>query len=618
MSTVLTAPSGPNIFGQKPALFVLFFTEMWERFSYYGMRVLLVVFLVDVAFGDTPWSRADALALYGIYTGLVYFTPMIGGILADKLLGYRNAVLLGAMIMTVGHAAMAFEIEYAFYLGLLMLILGNGLFKPNISSIVGQLYQDEPELKDGAYTIFYMGINAGAFLGILLCSYYGENENYGYSYGFGLAGIFMLIGLIQFYLAQGIFGRIGLPPSKLAELEAADPTSVATAPSLRKSAGVEPDGVTIDADFQKALHRDDAGQHPVSTGDGRDGPRAITWGLIGAAIAVLMYFIVVRVAGPQANSLQVFSRHFMPPIIIGSVVGFVGWIMSDKSLYQVERDRVWSIIVFSFFIVFFWWAFEQAGGSMTIFALDYTDRTLDADSAGTFKIANLLLTVIPVMVLTWVLLKLFGITFKEYSAANLVLGLAFVIVWGLVGLMLYEQFTNTELEVPAGWFQIFNSLFIICFAPAFAKLWERRFALLRRGPIKFALGLILLGIGFAILALGAAGIPDGAETASVSMFWLIAAYLFHTLGELCISPVGLSYVSKLAPVRLIGLMFGVFFVANFIANFAGGLTGSYIEPIAEAVGLSGFFLIFAIVPIAAGLVFIAISGWMKKMMHGIE
>ncbi|NJC27840.1 peptide MFS transporter [Neolewinella antarctica] len=607
-----------NIFGQKPALFVLFFTEMWERFSYYGMRVLLVVFLVDIAFGETPWSRADALALYGIYTGFVYFTPMIGGILADKYLGYRNAVILGAFIMTLGHAAMAFEIEYAFYLGLLLLIIGNGLFKPNISSIVGQLYQNEPERKDGAYTIFYMGINAGAFLGILLCSYYGESAEYGYSYGFGLAGIFMLIGLIQFYFAQGIFGRIGLPPSEMAAYDDANPN--ATTQSTREAAAVEPDGATLDAHLTKiqdgGVH-DEAG-HPVSEGDGQDGPRAIRWGIIGAVIMVVMYFIVQYVAGPQDNALQVFSRHFMPPIIIGSVVGFLGWILSDTSLYQVERDRVWSIIVFSFFIVFFWWAFEQAGGSMTIFALDYTDRTLDAENAGTFKIANLLLTVIPVMVLTYVLFKLFAITFKKYSLANLVLGFAFVIVWILVGIMLYEQFTNESLEVPAGWFQIFNSLFIICFAPAFAKLWEQRISWLKRGPVKFAMGLILLGIGFAILALGAAGIPDGAETASVSMFWLIAAYLFHTLGELCISPVGLSYVSKLAPVRLIGLMFGVFFVANFVANFAGGLTGSYIEPIAEAVGLSGFFLIFAIIPIAAGIIFIAISGWMKKMMHGID
>ena len=588
-----------NIFGQKPALFVLFFTEMWERFSYYGMRVLLVVFLVEVAFGDTPWDRADALALYGIYTGLVYFTPMIGGIIADKYIGYRKAVLAGALVMTLGHAAMALEVEYAFYLGLALLIIGNGLFKPNISSIVGQLYDKEPELKDGAYTIFYMGINAGAFLGIMLCSYYGESEDWGYSYGFGLAGIFMLIGLVQFYFAQGIFGRIGLAPS---ELEAYD-----NDPANASAYAVEPDGGSIEGSIPD-----------VSQGDGMEGPRAIRWGIIGAVIAAVVYVAIVTFTEPQANMLQTISRQFMPPIIIGSVVAFVGWIVSDKSLLTVERDRVWSIIVFSFFIVFFWWAFEQAGGSMTIFALDYTDRTLDGESATTFRIANTLLTVIPVLVLTYVFLKLSSITSVKYGLANAILGIAFVIVWLLVGNMLYEQFTTSEPEVAAGWFQIFNSLFIICFAPAFASLWEKKISWLQRGPVKFAMGLILLGLGFAILALGASTIPDGAKTASVSMFWLIAAYLFHTLGELCISPVGLSYVSKLAPVRLIGLMFGVFFVANFIANFAGGLTGSYIEPIAEEVGLSGFFLIFAIVPISAGLLFIAISGWMKKMMHGID
>jgi POT family proton-dependent oligopeptide transporter len=596
-----------NIFGQKPALFVLFFTEMWERFSYYGMRVLLVVFLLEVAFGDDPWGAADAAALYGIYTGLVYFTPMIGGILADKVLGYRYAILLGALIMTLGHAAMAFEVAGLFYLGLALLIIGNGLFKPNISSIVGQLYDDEPELKDGAYTIFYMGINAGAFLGILLCSYFGEE--WGYSYGFGLAGIFMLIGLVQFYFAQGIFGRIGLSPDKMEAYDAANSLAIS------KPIVVESDGVTLDGHLAKAS-KDTALE--VSTGDGQEGPRAIRWGIIGFAIMVAMYFLVRQIAGPQENTLQIISRHFMPPIIIGSVIAFVGWIVSDKSLLKIERDRVWAIIVFSFFIVFFWWAFEQAGSSMTIFAKNFTNRTLEGGSADIFRVANTLLTVIPVLVLTYVLIKLFGVTFKKYSTANLILASAFVIVWILIGIMLSEQYSATSPEVPAGWFQIFNSLFIIVFATAFARLWEQKISWLTRGPVKFALGLILLGIGFAILALGASSIPDGAETASVSMFWLIAAYLFHTLGELCISPVGLSYVSKLAPVRLIGLMFGVFFVANFIANFAGGLTASYIEPIAEAVGLSGFFLIFAIVPITAGLLFISISGWMKKMMHGIE
>ncbi|NJB86225.1 POT family proton-dependent oligopeptide transporter [Lewinella marina] len=609
-STVRHPEDGGSIFGHRPGLFVLFFTEMWERFSYYGMRVLLVVFLVDIAFGDNPWDRADALALYGIYTGLVYFTPMIGGILADRLLGYRRAVVLGALIMTLGHAAMAFETAGLFYTGLGLLIIGNGLFKPNISSIVGQLYEKDTDLKDGAYTIFYMGINAGAFLGILLCSYYGESDAYGYAYGFGLAGIFMLIGLVQFWLAQDIFGNIGLSPNH-PDNPSNQPKSTET-----ETAAVEPEGYTVDGSLG-TLKTKEQPTAPSVAGDD-DGKRAFTWGLIGLFIAAAFYWLIDVYGGDQPNFIQTVSRQFMPPIILGSVVAFVGWIVSDDALTKIERDRVWSIIVFSFFIIFFWWAFEQAGGSMTIFALDYTDRTLDGGSAQIFRVANTLITVIPVLVLTWVLSKLFAVTFRHYTASNLMLGLAFVGIWGLLGNMLFEQFTADAPEVPAGWFQIFNSLFIICFAPAFAKLWEKKISFLRRGPIKFALGLTLLGLGFAILAVGSLSIPDGAATASVSMFWLIAAYLFHTLGELCISPVGLSYVSKLAPVRLVGLMFGVFFVANFIANFAAGLTGSYIDPIAEQIGLSGFFAIFAAVPITAAVIFIAISGWMKKMMHGIE
>ncbi|MEO0787769.1 MAG: peptide MFS transporter [Bacteroidota bacterium] len=603
-----SSPMGANsnqIFGHKPGLFVLFFTEMWERFSYYGMRVLLVVFLVEVAF-DEQWSRADALALYGIYTGFVYFTPMIGGILADRYLGYRRAVALGALVMTLGHASMALETEVFFYLGLLLLIIGNGLFKPNISSIVGQLYSKNPELKDGAYTIFYMGINAGAFLGIGLCSYYGEQISY--SLGFGLAGIFMLVGLLQFWFSQDIFGRIGLPPSHPDYL---DPSSEAETGEDSDNAQL---GEQILDDQMAKAERTPNMPTPSSSGGGRIG----MWAGIGLVIAIGVYFLVSWFFGPQDNSLQTFSRLLMPPIVLGSVVAFVGWIVSDPSLNRVERDRVWVIIVLSFFIIFFWWAFEQAGGSMTIFALDYTDRSLTGSGADTFKVVNAALNIIPMIVLTWVLSKLFGVTFKNYATGNTLLGIGFLGVWGLIGYMLYQQFIAADNEVPAGWFQIFNSLFIICLAPVFSKIWERRISWLESGPIKFALGLTLLGLGFAVLALGASSIPEGAKTASVSMFWLIAAYLLHTLGELCISPVGLSYVSKLAPLRLVGLMFGVFFVANFIANFAGGLTGSYIEPIAEQIGLSGFFLIFAVVPISAAVVLVLIKPWMTKKMHGIK
>ncbi|MGV2332590.1 MAG UNVERIFIED_CONTAM: peptide MFS transporter [Planctomycetaceae bacterium] len=202
----------PDVFGHYPGLFLLFFTEMWERFSYYGMRALLVLFLVsDAAAGGWEWSRKEAMGLYGWYTGLVYVTPIIGGMLADAFLGYRRAVLMGALLMTLGHAAMAFETRPAFYAGLVLLIIGNGLFKPNISSIVGQLYKNKPEKKDSAYTIFYMGINAGAFFGMLFCGYIGEKISW--SYGFGLAGIFMFLGMLMFQFGQTIFGDLGLAPN---------------------------------------------------------------------------------------------------------------------------------------------------------------------------------------------------------------------------------------------------------------------------------------------------------------------------------------------------------------------------------------------------------------------
>lgn len=511
--------------GHPPSLFILFFTEMWERFSYYGMRALLVLFLTSSLLeGGWGWDRSDALQLYAWYTGLVYITPILGGLIADKLLGYRKAVMLGALIMTIGHACMALESSVTFYMGLGCLIIGNGLFKPNISSIVGQLYTKNPEKKDAAYTIFYMGINAGAFLGILLCGYIGEKIDW--SYGFGLAGVFMLFGLLQFSFAQKIFGTIGLTPKHKAKVDQDEADYAANNPQI-----------------------------------------------------------------PVEQAPEVIPAH-------------------------INRDRMIVIGVFAFFTIFFWWAFEQAGGSMTIFADDYTDRSLSGGSATTFKIINTLLTVVPMIILSVVLGNLFKKTFAKYSLSNIFLGTSFLIIWGIVIWMLVREFNAGATEVPASWFGILNSFFIIALAPLFSKMWESRYN--PSGPVKFAMGLILMGLGFAILAYGSNSIPQGAKTASVSMIWLILAYLVHTLGELCLSPVGLSYVSKLAPVKLVGLMFGIWFVANFIANLTAGITGSYIDAITEKYSISVFFLIFTFIPIAAGLVMLALNKTLKKKMHGID
>tara|TARA_B100000809_G_scaffold43630_2_gene37896 strand:+ start:32302 stop:33897 length:1596 start_codon:yes stop_codon:yes gene_type:complete len=519
-----------NILGHPAGLFVLFFTEMWERFSYYGMRALLVLFLVsDIANGGWEWSNAEAGRLYALYTGLVYLTPILGGLLADKLLGYRKAVILGAILMTAGHASMAMETTLFFYLGIALLILGNGAFKPNVSSIVGGLYPLGSDKKDGAYTIFYMGINAGAFLGILLCGYIGEKV--GWSYGFGLAGIFMFAGMIQFWFGQGIFGNIGLSPKQ-----------------------------------QRNLEHTNVHEAPMYTSD-------------------------------TESNFKNLELEIAP---------------------NVAKDRLIVIGILAFFTIFFWWAFEQAGSSMTIFAKDYTERSLTGDGALIFKLINTTLTVVPLLIITWVLVMLFKKTIRLYPVSVIALGTSFTAIWAIAIWMLVREFNSNTSEIPASWFGILNSLFIILFAPLFSKLWDSKYN--PSAAIKFAIGLILLGIGFGILAYGAMAIPSGAAagTVKVSMVWLILAYLLHTLGELVLSPVGLSYVSKLAPVKLVGLMFGLWFTATAIANFAGGMTASYIDEISEKYSMSIFFLIFFIIPIIAGLVLIALSKMIKKKMHGIH
>ena len=253
---------------------------------------------------------------------------------------------------------------------------------------------------------------------------------------------------------------------------------------------------------------------------------------------------------------------------------------------------------------------------MTIFAADYTDRTLAGTSGMAFKIVNSLMTVIPTFILSWLLVKLFAGTGKKYLMSNLLLVVCMGIIWSLVIWMLAREFALDQSNVPATWFGVLNSFFIVILAPMFSKLWDKYWN--PSGPIKFGVGLVLLGLGFAALAYGSASIPAGAKTASVSMIFLVVAYLFHTMGELCISPVGLSYISKLAPPRLLGLMFGVWFVNTAIANKLAGVTGSYIDHISETYSMSTFFLIFTIIPITAGLVFMSLNKWMHKKMHGVN
>ena len=582
----LTADADKNDFfsskvlGHPAGLFVLFFTEMWERFSYYGMRALLVLFLISsLDKGGWAWPEEHALALYGTYTSLVYLTTIMGGFLADKYLGYRWAVVIGALLMTLGHASMAMETPTFLYVGIGLLIFGNGFFKPNMTSIVSYMYKDHPEKKDGAYTIFYMGVNAGAFLGIMLCGYIGEKVSW--SWGFGLAGIFMFFGMLQFYFTQGIFGDIGTKPTKAENLAKAN---------------------LVDGDKRV----------PFTTFD------VI---LMVSSLALGLLWIIndpySKISGNNFLDFKVGNldgSNFT--ILLGLGIFLVLLVGRILRYSRVTRDRLIAVTIFAFFTVFFWASFEQAGGSMTIFAEKYTNRAFTGTAATIFKIVNTLLTVVPLGIISYVLLRLFSQTFKKYALGNMILATSFIVIWGVVIWMLVREFSNPNTEVPASWFGILNSFFIIAFAPMVSKVWESKFN--PPAAVKYGIGMTLLGLGFASLAYGASGLVSGNITVKVSMIWLVFAYLFHTLGELCLSPVGLSYVSKLVPARMIGIMFGIWYLAIAIGNKTAGSMGGMINEITAKYSLTTFFLIFTLVPIGLGILVICLHPLLKKLMHGVR
>jgi len=579
-----------KVLGHPAGLFVLFFTEMWERFSFYGMRVLLVNFLTMAIVGvDNPgwgWTAENAGALFGTYAGLLYLTPILGGLIADKFTGYRWAVIIGAAIMTLGHASMALETETSLYLGLGLLVIGTGFFKPNITSIISEMYEGKPDKKDGAYTIFYMGVNAGAFFGMMLCGYLAEKI--GWSWGFGLAGIFMLLGTLQFWLAKPLFGKIGGVPDK--ELEAKH---------LREeeSKGVshKPNPFTL---LDKIL-------------------------VFASATIGLLYLIndpVSRIGDlnllPVVMPFDLGGEPFSGPIgmaLIGLIL-FLVLVISRISRYApIVRDRLIAVIIFAVFTVFFFLAFEQGASSLIIFARDNVDRVLTGNSAMIFNVINALLTVVPLAIITWVLYLLWKQTFSKIPGSNIILGICFAGIWALVIWMLVREFSATTTEITVSWFSILNSFFIIVFASFFSKWWESKYN--PSAAYKYCFGLVLLGLGFGLLALGSSGLAEGAK---VSMIWLILAYLLHTLGELCLSPLGLSYVSKLVPARMIAFMFGMWYLAIAIGNKLAGSLGGMIESVTEQYDLSTFFLIFTIVPIAGGLLVALLNPLLKKLMHGIK
>lgn len=514
--------------GHPRGLYLLFVTEMWERFSYYGMRALFALYMVKALL----FSKEAAAQTYGTYTGLVYLTPLLGGYIADRYWGNRRSILWGGIMMAIGQflmflSAVNYEnIEIArilMFTGLGSLIFGNGFFKPNISTMVGDLYEPTDKRKDAAFTIFYMGINVGAFIAPLWCGWLGDTNNPGdFKWGFLSACVGMIIGIIVFqclknkYLCTPDGKQIGLPPK------------------------------------QDTVHHNNATSNAVE--EQKASPLRIVFCiLLGLALFVTFSLNWSGESGIFADADWIGSAIFAISIVMPI------FIITDKSLTSIEKARIYVIYIIAFFVIFFWAAFEQAGVSLTFFAEEQTNRNI----------------------LGW--------------------------------------------EMPASNFQSFNPIFVVTLAPCFAALWS---FLGKRGmepasPVKQSIGLFLLSLGYLIIAFGVKGVEGDTK---VSILWLSSLYLVHTMGELCLSPIGLSMVNKLAPARLASLLMGVWFMSNAAANkFAGVLSGCYPENGItknfmgyQITTLYDFFMLFVVMSGIAAVILFLLSSLLKKMMNGIE
>ncbi|MDX2032423.1 MAG: peptide MFS transporter [Blastocatellia bacterium] len=480
-----------GIGGHPRGLTTLFFTEMWERFSYYGMRALLILYMTtEVAAGGMGMDTKRAATIYAAYVGSVYLMSIPGGWIADNVLGTRMAVFVGGVIIALGHFSMAMPTTATFFAGLILIVLGTGLLKPNVSAIVGSLYGPTDPRRDAGFSIFYMGINLGAGLAPLICSYLGEKVSW--HLGFGTAGIFMTLGLVQYQAHRERLAHVGHAPAFPRE-------------AIRKNA-------VLGALFMAAI----------------------------TATVVVLYF------GPA------LIQDWRPYIMVGGVALMIVWLFTSY-LRPEEKKPVAAIVVLFVFAVVFWAVFEQAGSSFNLFARDFTDRTLPG------------------------------------SLANLI----------------------RSAEFPAGWYQSVNSIFLITLAPVFSLIWLKLGRHQPSSPVKFALGLLFVGAGALVLALASSFIGGSGK---VGPYWLVGVYLCHTIGELCLSPVGLSTTTKLAPERLSGLMMGVWFLSISFGNFfAGEVAGNFSR---EA--LFGLFSKVAAGPVIAGVALIALTPMLRKLMGKVR
>ena len=609
-----------TIFGHPTGLFMLFFAEMWERFSYYGMRALLVLYMIK---GFLQYGDKQAYAVYGAYTALVYATPFIGGMLADRILGQRRAVIIGGLLMAAGHAVMAVEGATPFYIALSLVILGNGFFKPNISTMVGSLYPVGSPKRDGGFTIFYMGVNLGAALSPLLCGYIGEK--YGWHYGFGLATIGMLIGLATFIMptriTQLLIGAGALLTSwSLYKYNPGGPQTMAV--NMCIAGALLLSAVAAIAALSRGGFPSDVGQPKDTTAVRKCTiPGVPNWLaiLLGTALLVPGIAFVLQDGTLATKLLSVFGG-----------LAFLSLIVTAFRSEKVERQRLFVVLILMFFSMTFWAFFEQAGSSLNNFAdrnvdIVINDKELTAADIGTeVKDAPLTQEFLGVEVAG----KRY--TLQDISAAEKARDDADPATVGTVSFRVTEAHVGMGIGgevLKASVFQAVNPMCILIFGLVLTMLWG---VLAARGlepstPIKFGFGLLQLGLGFGALWYGA---KHGDRHGFCGMEWLLLGYLLHTTGELCISPVGLSMVTKLSPAKMVSTVMGGWFLSMAFSNdlaskiaqltaVGGGEDGpQVIPPPTETIGIyGGVFGQIALYAMGAGVLVMLLAPLLKSWMH---
>ena len=568
-----------KVLGQPSGLFFLFFTEMWERFSFYGMRVLLVQFLTAEILLDDPkggwgWTSEQATALYGTYAMLLYLTPVLGGIIADKYLGTRRAVIIGSIIMTIGQLCLFLHSTTMFFVGLTCLVIGVGLFKPNVPSILGEMFKDHPDKKDSAYTIFYMGVNAGAFLGMMLCGYLAATK--GWSWGFGLAGIFMGLGTLQFVFAKPLMGDLGM--------------------------------------LKKEVH------HEQSTDTDKRNPFTLVDNVLIVVVSTLGLLYAFNDPLSKNHIYDLFAwvdtslMRGQNLVALVALLLFVYLLVSRILRYdRIVRNRMFAVMSLAFFIIFFFITFEQAPSSLIIVARDYVDRSLSGEGLLVFNIINALLMLIPLLIISFVLIRLAMVTWKLIPLTNIVLFVCFLLIWGVAIYAIRSEFLKKTSEIAVSWFSVLNAFFVITLASSVSKIWSSKYN--PSVAFKYGFGLFFVALGYLVVWFGAKGLS---EDMKISMAYIILIYFFHTIGELFISPVGLSYVSKLVPHRMLAFMFGTWYLGIAIAQKVAATLGGQVVSITKEYGLSTFFLIFAGIAAGAGILVMLYNPVLKKLMHEVK